>query len=139
MTLSSWPKAYYPLVLLLSITVLKGNPDTERRLESFHKRLAFVDALQDYGPIDESRNPFMDDLNFIDLYSEVEHYRENSLVAEEMIEKLFSRYAYRDGSHRSRIYSSTHQKLVTLLKRTSQRQTLLLKYLEKYPYLKLYL
>ena len=104
----------------------------------FTQTLKKIDTLQGYGP----------PATLLGLEEHLAYVKEallrESLTSEEyrrliyIIEKLLSRYAYRDGSQRSRIYARAQQELIKMLK-TTERGLLIQAELQKSPLIKAYI
>jgi hypothetical protein len=62
---------------------------------------------------------------------------ERSLLAA-LVKKLFSRWAYKDGSYRSRIYGKAQQKALALLQSSEPGTLILAKLSEEFPIIEAY-
>lgn len=93
--------------------------------EQLDQVLRSIDSLEGYGPVEEAYGlePYLSLIHHISGLSEPSI--EETKLAEDILSKIFSRYAYRDGSHRSRIYAQVQQKALTSLKATPTGQAIL--------------
>jgi hypothetical protein len=116
------------LTLPLHATLPKTNLLT--RLESTLKN---IDTLKGYGPISNLYGLE----GYMQFVEEVMNGKQSSPEALRqaygIAEKLFSRYAYRDGSYRSRIYAQAQQQLYTILNSSHQGKLLLKELTEQHP------
>ena len=112
-------------VLCSSVLGATLAPSSDPMLPNLLITLQRIDTLTGYGP--------PADMQGLDRYlAYVEKtLQKKELTGEELervqiiVEHLFARYPYRDGSRRSRIYAAAQQELAALLSATSHGQKIL--------------
>lgn len=110
------PRVLFVLFLSLSLDI--GAQKTHSLLEQLDRTLEQIDALEEYGPLSNLKG-LENYLGIVDTYcmkTSLSH--EEAALLKAILERLFSRYAYRDGSHRSRIYAEAQRRAITLLNTT---------------------
>lgn len=131
------PRTLLIFFLSFSLTILAQ--DTHSLLQQLDGTLEQIDSLEEYGP------PAT--LKGLEAYLEVVatyrakpslSYEEASLL-EGILERLFSRYAYRDGSQRSRIYAEAQRRVITLLDATPLGKELLRQQARQSPLMQAYI
>ncbi len=126
-------------ILFLSISLGISAQDTHFLLQQLDTTLEQIDALEEYGP-PSSLKGLECYLRVIDTYRMKTFLSAGeSALLEGILERLFSRYAYRDGSQRSRIYAEAHRRVITLLDTTDLGKELLRKYAAQSPLVQAYI
>lgn len=131
------PRILFIMCLSLSLTL--HAQEAHSLLQQLDSTLEQIDSLKEYGP------PAT--LNGLEYYLEViaEYRSKRSLTYEEafliegILERIFSRYAYRDGSQRSRIYAEAHRRVITLLDATDLGKELLQQQARQRPLMQAYI
>ena len=120
-------------ILTLSSHLLATPPSQDQLLRQLDSTLTKIDSLDGHGPISHLYG-LEKYLNFLEKTLANENIKPNALCnAYSIAEKICSRYSYRDGSYRSRVYAQAQQSLCKLLNSTSEGTHLLKKLTQKYP------
>ncbi len=107
--------------------------------DHLEKTLKKIDSYTGYGPIPDTQ--ILDQaINYSKrLLSKKNISGVELLQVYAIAAHIFSRAAYRDGTHRSRIYGAAQQKLIMLLSTAEHGETVLTVLTEKYPVIDLYI
>lgn len=131
-----------PIVLLLILCAsisFHVHSEPKMVLQQLDHTLELIDALEGYGPHEslEGLELYLQVLQ--DTLSKEGPDDDEKDLLEGILSKLFSRYAYRDGSYRSRIYAEAQKRAITLLCESPLGKELLEKHAEERPFIRPYI
>ena len=114
---------------------------TDLSLEHLTATLCKIDGLESYGPVidGEEQHDLHEYLAYIHTVlckEQIPGYKLTGVYA--IAASIFSRYAYSNGSQRSRVYAQAQQQLITLLSKTHYGQAVLSVLAQEYPVIELY-
>lgn len=118
------PLILLPLFLLFCPTI-SSHTLPDEFLAQLDVLLEKIDGVEEYGPHTSllGLEPYLLELESICAQQHQDSYEMH--VLEQIITRLFSRYVYRDGSQRSRIYAEAHRRVLNGLARCPYGRELL--------------
>ena len=121
------------IVLGLSQHLLSTPPHKDLLLSQLETTLTRIDTLQGHGPISHlyGLEKYLTSLEKILARKNSKPVALNRAYT--IAEKICSRYSYRDGSYRSRVYAQAQQSLFKLLNSSSEGTHILKKLTQQYP------
>lgn len=129
-------------LLLIPLLAISTSISTEIRneelLQQLEETLKEIDTLEGYGSYRalNGLEYYLDHMQMLCEQNDLSQ-DEGSLL-EALVTKLFSRYAYKDGSYRSRIYGKAQQKAHALLQSSERGKLILTKLSDELPLIEAY-
>ena len=125
--------------MILLIGSLGGSLSaTHLSIEDLSHTLERIDMLKGYGPVVDSRIDILTQYGVEEILSQSQVSTQECMYVYAFAAQLLSRYAYSDGSYRSRIYAQAQQRLISLLMASDYGKALLEVLAQDFPVIDLY-